>query len=341
MSYRSQVLPIAAGGTNAATASGARTQLGLGTAAVLDVGTGANQVVQLNASSQLPAVDGSLLTNLGASALGVYKQPVRVATNAALPAYTRVGNVISANITADINTAGVDSVTTLVNGDRVLLKDGAAGADNGLYTITDIGSIVTVFVLTRSTDADTSAEVVNGAFVHVNEGTVNANKDFVLTTANPITLNTTALTFALTPVAIATSQITDDAVTTAKIVSAAVTPAKVDLTQAFAFTGLLTAAGGLKVARTATATDYTVLTTDVLVGVTSTAAARVIDLPPAATATAGRLYIIKDESLAAGTNSITINPDGAELIEGVATYVINTNGGSVAVYTDATNWFVW
>jgi hypothetical protein len=36
----------------------------LGTASALDVGTNANQVVQLNASAQLPAVDGSLLTNL-------------------------------------------------------------------------------------------------------------------------------------------------------------------------------------------------------------------------------------------------------------------------------------
>ena len=49
-------------------ASTARTNLGLGTAAVLNVGTGANQVVQLNGSGQLPAVSGALLTDLPASA---------------------------------------------------------------------------------------------------------------------------------------------------------------------------------------------------------------------------------------------------------------------------------
>jgi hypothetical protein len=38
--------------------------MGLGTAAPLNVGTGANNIVQLNASSQLPAVSGALLTNL-------------------------------------------------------------------------------------------------------------------------------------------------------------------------------------------------------------------------------------------------------------------------------------
>lgn len=47
-----------------ADASGARSTLGLGTAAILNVGTGANNIVQLNGSAQLPAVDGSLLTNV-------------------------------------------------------------------------------------------------------------------------------------------------------------------------------------------------------------------------------------------------------------------------------------
>ena len=45
-------------------AATARTNLGLGTAAVLDTGTSANQVVKLNGSAQLPAIDGSLLTGI-------------------------------------------------------------------------------------------------------------------------------------------------------------------------------------------------------------------------------------------------------------------------------------
>ena len=36
----------------------------LGTASQLDVGTGANNIVQLNGSGQLPAVDGSALTGI-------------------------------------------------------------------------------------------------------------------------------------------------------------------------------------------------------------------------------------------------------------------------------------
>lgn len=49
-----------------ADASAQRTTLGLGTAATLNVGTGANNVVQLDGSARLPAVDGSQLTNLPA-----------------------------------------------------------------------------------------------------------------------------------------------------------------------------------------------------------------------------------------------------------------------------------
>lgn len=50
--------------SDVASASTSRTNLGLGTAAVLDVGTTANKVVQLDASAKLPAVDGSQLTGI-------------------------------------------------------------------------------------------------------------------------------------------------------------------------------------------------------------------------------------------------------------------------------------
>jgi hypothetical protein len=53
-----------------ADASAQRTTLGLGTAATLNVGTGANNIVQLNGSGQLPAVDGSQLTGLSYASNG-------------------------------------------------------------------------------------------------------------------------------------------------------------------------------------------------------------------------------------------------------------------------------
>jgi hypothetical protein len=46
------------------TAADTRTELGFGTASTLDVGTSANNILQLDASGNLPAVDGSSLTNI-------------------------------------------------------------------------------------------------------------------------------------------------------------------------------------------------------------------------------------------------------------------------------------
>jgi hypothetical protein len=93
----------------------------------------------------------------------------------------------TANITL-ANEQTIDGVSVIA-GDRVLVKDQTAGEDNGIYVVVDGGS------WTRSTDADADAEVTSGCAMFVTEGTANGDKGFVLTTNDPITLNTTSLTF--------------------------------------------------------------------------------------------------------------------------------------------------
>jgi hypothetical protein len=113
-----------------------------------------------------------------------------------LPAYTRSGNVITGTGLVNLNTAGIDGITNLVVGDRVLLVDGVSGLDNGLYTITTLGATGTTnYVLTRTTDADTSAKLMAGSTTIIEEGTANADSWWILTTNNTITINVTALTF--------------------------------------------------------------------------------------------------------------------------------------------------
>jgi hypothetical protein len=97
----------------------------------------------------------------------------------------------TANVTiasALTNGSSMDGVT-LATGDRVLLKNQTAPAENGIYIVVASGAA------SRSGDADTSAEVTAGMTVSVEEGTANGDKRFVLTTNNPITLGTTGLTF--------------------------------------------------------------------------------------------------------------------------------------------------
>lgn len=83
---------------------------------------------------------------------------------------------------------GTGQGITLVAGDRVLLTDQTASAQNGIYQV--VGT-----ALTRSSDADEDSEVTANLFTFVEEGTV-ADTGWVLVTDDPITVGTTGLTFS-------------------------------------------------------------------------------------------------------------------------------------------------
>lgn len=82
---------------------------------------------------------------------------------------------------------------------RIALVGQTAGLQNGIYDLT--AATNTTFTLTRSSDFDGLAnaagtEVTTGAYFSVINGTVLAGYEYILTTSDPITINTTALTFA-------------------------------------------------------------------------------------------------------------------------------------------------
>ncbi len=95
--------------------------------------------------------------------------------------------------TADITLAGAQTIdgVALVGGERVLVKNQATAADNGIYIVVDPGA------WTRSGDADNTpgSEVNHGMFTFVQSGATNAGQGYVLITNDPITLGVTALTF--------------------------------------------------------------------------------------------------------------------------------------------------
>lgn len=126
------------------------------------------------------------------------KGSCRCATTGALSAYTfsaTGGGTLTANANGAFPTQ--DTTVTLTVGQSILVKDETAGNApyNGIYTLTQVGTVGTPWILSRRSDAAASASVTSGMYTFVSEGTLNGNNGYVLVTPDPITLNSTALSF--------------------------------------------------------------------------------------------------------------------------------------------------
>jgi hypothetical protein len=105
-----------------------------------------------------------------------WKESVRVATTAA-------GTLASSFENGDT----VDGVV-LATGNRILIKNQAAGAENGIYTVNASGAP------TRALDADSTTDI-ESAVVMVEEGTTNAGTSWLMTTDN-VTIGSTSQTWS-------------------------------------------------------------------------------------------------------------------------------------------------
>lgn len=199
----SGVLPIANGGTNATSAANARTSLG---AAASGANTDITSVALTTGTiSTAPASDTAIanklyVDNLVATGL-TYHQPVQAATTASL-ASTTGGTVTYNNGTAGVGATLTLSVAltvldgyTILNTNRLLIKNEVNQAYNGVYTWATGGT-----VLTRATDADTYGtgidQLSQNDYFFTQNGTVNKGTSFVVTTVGVIVFGTTAITFA-------------------------------------------------------------------------------------------------------------------------------------------------
>jgi hypothetical protein len=106
-----------------------------------------------------------------------WKPSVRLATTAAISLATGLENGDT-----------LDGVT-LATGDRVLVKNQTDATENGIYVVAASGAP------TRSSDADTAAEITASFAVFVEEGTVNTDSGWTLTNNGAVTVGTTELTF--------------------------------------------------------------------------------------------------------------------------------------------------
>jgi len=152
------------------------------------------------------ASDAATKSYVDAIAAGLApKKSCRVATTANLTAtYSNGTSGVGATLTNNTTQAALtlDGVAMAVN-DRVLVRSQSTGAQNGIYVVTDIGSVSTNWVLTRADDYDSTAEVYDGTYTVIEEGTTLSGRLYILTAAGTtsVTIGTTSLVFSALTVA--------------------------------------------------------------------------------------------------------------------------------------------
>lgn len=135
-----------------------------------------------------------------------YHSPVYVESPNTVGNLNATYNNGSSGVGATLTNAGtqaaltIDGVLTTVSM-RVLIYNQTDQTQNGVYTVTTVGTVSTNWVLTRATDANTyglrdpNALGFNDAFF-VQAGSTGAGETYVCTTTGVITFGTTAITFA-------------------------------------------------------------------------------------------------------------------------------------------------
>jgi hypothetical protein len=104
--------------------------------------------------------------------------------------FPQVRFTTTANITLSglATQAGGDWAGALIAGDRILVQKQTVGAENGWY-VASAGAWV------RASDANTTGQVLSGVLCVAQEGVTLSGSLWMLTTNDPITIGTTALTF--------------------------------------------------------------------------------------------------------------------------------------------------
>jgi hypothetical protein len=117
-----------------------------------------------------------------------------------------IPSVINPGIGATLTNAGaqvaltIDGVLMTV-GKRVLVYNQTNGFENGVYTVTTVGTVSTNWVLTRATDADTyspstATALGQGDAFFVTDGDTGAGETYAVTTSGDIFFGITAINFA-------------------------------------------------------------------------------------------------------------------------------------------------
>jgi hypothetical protein len=194
------------GGSIAATISGSTIDNSIiggstpaaGTFTSITTTTGTISTAPTNATD---IVNKSYVDTIAAAGI-TYHTPVKYEAPTALTATYNNG---TAGVGATLTNAGTLAAfapdgPTASPGDRILVYNQAAPAQNGVYTVTTVGDGSTAWVLTRATDADSYGlkdpnALGEGDAFFVTSGLTGAGETYVCNTSGTITFGTTAITF--------------------------------------------------------------------------------------------------------------------------------------------------
>jgi hypothetical protein len=276
----------------------------LGTAAALDVGTSATNVVQLDGSARLPAVDGSQLTNLpsGASTLGALTDvTITSVANTQVIKYNSTSGDWENGAVAYADVSGTPSLATV--------------ATTGAYSdLSGLPTLGTAAALDVGTSANNVVQLNGSAQLPAVDGS-----QLTGISATVAALNDIGDVSAAAPNngdVIAYNSTSGDWEATAQ--SGGGSAPSVTVSSPSADQGLIAPSGIEEVYIYTPTTDITV------------------NLVAAATCGSGFKYQIKNRS----TNTITIDPNGSETVDGSATFDLSTQEASVTLITDGSNWFI-
>ena len=133
----------------------------------------------------LPGINNEVVNNFFTHKL----TNVRLATTAALS-----GTWVYASgklVAPAVGTLSIDGVSVAL-GNRILIKNQASAIQNGIYTVTRLGTGSVKTELTRALDFDTNYKALPNTNVFVTAGSTNANLTFYLNTTEPIVINSSA-----------------------------------------------------------------------------------------------------------------------------------------------------
>jgi hypothetical protein len=115
------------------------------------------------------------------------------------PTWSSASGTLTASGAA--TTLVIDGIWVTSTSTRVLVKNqgGGTGSSNGIFVLSTVGGSATTWVLTRTTDFNEDAEIKRFSTVSATGGTVNAATKWFLSNQEPITINTSNITWSALP----------------------------------------------------------------------------------------------------------------------------------------------